>query len=341
MTDNSIPCLLIIVLTAAENLQLVVFERLNLGSQFSNEHIDHVIGFELFLQSADHFEHGAQLLFSLDLFFRIQTVITIAAIILRIFLAEIMKEHLSTANGCLGISSRFQQELFSDFLFSNGFSLHKLLQFLQILVGIKSDALAFAAIASCTSRLLIITFEALGNIVMNHITYIGFINTHTESDGCHNHIHLFHQERVLIGRADSRIHSGMVSQGFDTIRLQDVCKLLDLLAAQTINDAGFPFVGLDEFDDFAVNIRSFRANLIIKIGTIERGLKDARVNHPKIFLNIVLNFRRCRSSQRDKRTFSDFIDDRTNTTVFGSEVMSPFGDTMSLIDCIKGNLDIP
>ena len=130
-----------------------------------------------------------------------------------------MQQRLSATYGRFGISSGFQQKLFTDFLLCHRFTLHELFKFLQVFIGIKGNTLSFASISSGTSCFLIISFQTFRDIIMNNITHIRLVNTHTKSNGSYNHIYFLHQEVVLILRACCRIHSCMVCASINTIRL--------------------------------------------------------------------------------------------------------------------------
>ena len=77
--------------------------------------------------------------------------------------------------------------------------------------------MALATIAAGTARLLIVTLERLGNIVVDNISHVGFVDTHTKSDRCHNHIHPLHKESILIVGARLRIHTRVVGQRLDSV----------------------------------------------------------------------------------------------------------------------------
>ena len=59
-----------------------------------------------------------------------------------------------------------------------------------------------------------------------------------------------------------------------------------------------------------------------------------------IFLDIVLHFRSGCRRQSNQRTLADFIYDRTDTTIFRTEIMPPFRNTMCFVHCIKRNIDL-
>ena len=152
--------------------------------------VNHIVGTKIFLQFLNSKEHDDKCVLRLLFRLRMQAVVTIAAVILRIFLAEIMEQHLTTTNRRFGIGSRLCQQLAPDILFGNGFAFHKLLEFLEVFIAIESNTLALSSITSGTSCLLIIAFQTLGDIIMNHETHIGLVNTHTKGYSGHDDINI-------------------------------------------------------------------------------------------------------------------------------------------------------
>ena len=126
-----------------------------------------------------------------------QTVVTVVAVVLRIFFTEIMQQHLPSADGRLGVCGRLSQQLSADVLFGYRLALHELIQFLQVFLRIKRNTQTFAAISSGASRFLVIAFQGFGNVVVDDEAYIGFVDAHTKSNGGHNDVNLLHQEIIL------------------------------------------------------------------------------------------------------------------------------------------------
>ena len=147
-----------------------------------------------------------------------------------------MQQRLAPAYGRFGISSGFQQKLLSNFLLCHRFSLHELLELLQVFVCIKGYALTFTTISSGASCLLVISFQTLRNIVVNHKPHVGLVYSHTESNSSHNDVHLFHQEVILILGSRQRIHPRMIRARIYAIRLKDLSKFFHSFPAQAIDD---------------------------------------------------------------------------------------------------------
>ena len=95
---------------------------------------------------------------------------------------------------------------------------------------------------------------------------------------------------------------------------------------------------LDETDDILINILCLRPHLIIEVRTVKRTLEFLRIQDAQILLDIRAHLVGSRRCQSDDRRLADLIHDRTDTTVLGTEVMSPLRDTVGFINGIERNL---
>lgn len=199
--------------------------------------------------------------------------------------------------------------------------------------------MSFAAVASRTPRLLIISLQGLGNIVMDHIAHVGFVDTHAESDRGHDHIGPLHQEVVLIGRTCLGVHTGVIGQSPDAVGYEQLRKLLDLLAAQAVDDAALALVLLDVTDNLPVHI-VLGPDFVIQVGAVERRLEYRSVAHTQVFLDVHLHLGGSRRRQGDQGRRADLVDDRTNAAVLRTEIMPPLRNTVRLVDGVERNLDL-
>ena len=148
-----------------------------------------------------------------------------------------MEQCFSTAHRRFGIGLGFLEKQSSNLLFGDGLALHKLLKLDEVFFTIERDTFAFTTITTCTSSLLIVAFEALGHVVVDDITHIGFVDAHSESDGSYDDIDIFLEEGVLILAAHSRVHAGMIGQRLDVVGLKYLGEFLNLLAREAIDDS--------------------------------------------------------------------------------------------------------
>ncbi len=115
----------------------------------------------------------------------------VATFLFKVF-AKIMKQHFSPTGRGFCETYHLLHKQTVDFLFGHGFSAHQLFELVHVIIAVKSHASSFAAVSSRTTRLLIVTFERFGHVMMNNETDIGFINPHPEGDRGHDNLHVFH-----------------------------------------------------------------------------------------------------------------------------------------------------
>ena len=325
--------------TRTEPLELVVAVALDLRRDLARKHGDKMFDLKLVTYGRKGLKRQLHLLLRLDLGLGVHTVIATAAVGLRVLLAEVVQQCLAPAHRTLGIRHGLHQQQLADLLLGKRFALHELLELLDILVAVKGKTVTLAAVTASTARLLIIPFERLGNVVVDHITHVGLVDTHTEGDRRHDHVDTLHQEIVLIVRACLCIHTRMVGKRLDAVCDQQLRQLLDLLAAEAVDNAALARTLLDETYDVAVDV-VLGAYLIEEVGPVERRLEYRSVGHTQILLYVHLHLRRRRRREGYERRLPDIVYDGTDTAVLGSEIMSPLRYTVRLVDGIERYLDL-
>ena len=265
-------------------------------------------------------------------------VVAVTAFVLVVLLAEIVQQQFSAAYGTLRITLRLKQQLVTNTNLFRSLVFLETAQTLDVVRAVETDTLSFAAVTTGTTCLLIITFQALRDVVMHHEPHIRLVDTHTECNRRNNHLTLFHQECILVRTTCCRIHSGMVRSGADAVHLQHLGEIFHLLACQTIYNTAFAFHAADETNKVFVHICCLRAYFVIQVRTVETALENSCVWHSEVLLNIFLHFRRSRGGQCDNRRFADTLHHRAYLTVLRTEVMTPLRDTMGLIYGVERNL---
>ena len=247
-----------------------------------------------------------------------------------------MEQRLAAAHRALGIGDRLLQEQFADLLFGDGLALHEFLEFLDILVAVEGQAVALAAVTSGAAGLLVVAFERFGDVVVDHVAHVGFVDTHAEGDRGDDDVDPLHEEVVLVGGTRGGIHAGMVGPGADAVGDEQFGELLDLLAAQAVDDAALALVLLDEADDLAVHV-VFGPDLVVEVRTVERRLENRGVGHAQVLLDVELHLGGGRGRQGDQRRRTDLVDDRPDTAVLRAEVVAPLRDAVRLVDGVERN----
>ena len=305
--------------------------------------VDDVFLPEVLLQHLDRLENHQKLLLPLNLLLGMQAVVAHSTVVLRIILSEIMQQHLPAADRRLGVGFRLLQQLPPDVLFGNRLPLHELLQFVQVLLGVEHDAEPLFSVAPGTAGLLIITFKALRNVIMDYETHIRFVDSHTEGNRCHNDIQFLHEEVVLCPGACLGVESGMIGCGLYVIGLQDGGQFFHFLARQAVDDTALASMLLDELDDLPVGIvvALLRPHLVVQVRTVEGTLELYAILNTQAAHDVRTHLVGSRRRKCDDRSNADRINGMAYLAVLRTEVMSPFRDAMRLVNGIEADFNRP
>ena len=269
---------------------------------------------------------------------RMQAVVAAAAVLLVVLLAEVVQQELAAALAGFSIRHHFVQELAADFLFRHRLALHELLQLAYVLVGVVSDAKAFLAVAAGTASLLIVTFYALGDVVVDHEAHVRLVDTHAEGNRSHDDIYLLHQELVLILGPHPGIEPRVIGQGPDAVDAEEGRHFFHLLAAQAIDDARFAGILADETHDILLRFHLV-PDLVVEIRPVERRFEDHRIVDAEVLEDVALHLGGGGSSEGDDGRAAYLVHEAAYTPVFRAEIVAPFGDAVRFVHCVEGYVD--
>ena len=339
LTHYSIPEVAALLGTDTEKLTIVVPVTLDNGCGLTQQQRYEVVNLELVADTLQRLECRYKLLCGICSRTRVAAVVAVAAIILGILLSEVVEQCSAAAHAALGIRLGLKQQQLTNLLLGNRLTLHKFLQLLDVLIIIKGKAETLATITTGTTGLLIVALERLRNIVVDYKTHIGLVDAHTEGDSCHNNIGTLLEEGILIVGTGLCIHTCVVRQRLDAVCNKQLGKLLNLLAAQAVDNTALALILLDKADDVAVRI-VLRSQLIVEVWSVERALEDGGVGHTEVLLNIHLHLRRSCCRKGDERSLANIVYNRTDTTVLRAEVVTPLRDTVCLVNGVERDLDL-
>ena len=77
------------------------------------------------------------------------------------------------------------------------------------------------------------------------------------------------EKSILIGRPLRTIHAGMIRQRFDIVDNEQLSQFFNLLAAKTIDYAGFGGVVLDKTNNVTVGGFCFLSYFIVEVRPVE------------------------------------------------------------------------
>ena len=109
-----------------------------------------------------------------------------------------MKKHLTPTMTTLSKCRSFSNQQTTNLLLRHRLVLHELLQLLNVRWIIEQQTITLHTISTTTTRFLIIPFQTLRHIIVDHKPHIRLIDAHSKRNGSHNHIAIFHQKRVLM-----------------------------------------------------------------------------------------------------------------------------------------------
>ena len=266
-------------------------------------------------------------------------VVAAVAVVLPEVLAEIVEQQFAAALARLRVSQHLGEQLAADLLLGDGLALHELLQLLDVLVAVVGDADAFLAVPAGAARLLVVTLDALGDVVVDDEADVRLVDAHAEGDGGHDHPDLLHQELVLVLRARLRIQARVVRQGLDAVDAQQLRHLLHLLAAEAVDDAGLAGVLADELDQVLLRVHLV-ADLVVEVRAVEGGLEHGRVRDAEVLEDVALHLGRRRGGQGDDGRPPDLVHQRTDAAVLRPEIVPPLRDAVGLVHGVERDLHL-
>src|SRR5579863_3679817 len=262
----------------------------------------------------------------------LKTVVTIAAILLYIRLAEIGQQDAAAANVAFAISHHLLQLLQRHKLLLLARLLpDKIFNFEAVAITEKDDALRGQPIASGTPRLLVVAFEVARQVIVNHSPYIRLANTHAEGDGCHQYRHVVSNEAQLILRALFAAHTRVIGQGVNTFALQCTTDFVNALAALTIDNDGRIGLPQQQVNQLLIRTLIFGAHFIGKIGAIKTADIDMWFAQFQLQQNIIAHsFCRRRRQGHHWHLWVAFAQP-AQLAIFRSKIMAPFTHAVRLV----------
>src|SRR5258705_3442142 len=106
---------------------------------------------------------------------------------------------------------------------------------------------------------------------MNNKPDVRLIDTHAKGNGGADHLYIFTQKLVLSCTSEFTIKSGMISNGLNSVSIQNIRQLFCCFSVQRINNAALLFHPFDKTDNVLIGLGFFYfwQHFIIKIGPVE------------------------------------------------------------------------
>ena len=146
-------------------------------------------------------------------------------------------------------------------------------------------AFALQAVATGAAGLLIVAFNVLGHVVVDHVADVGLIDAHAEGDRRADHANLIANEQLLIADPFARGKSGVIRKRRNSRGGKAGGQILGGLAARDVHDAAFGSALRAPGQELLRSVVFFE-DAVAKIGPVESGDEALGLAQPQISLDI-------------------------------------------------------
>ena len=193
----------------AEDGELVVAPVHDLFGAGTEEDIDNMGCSKAFAGAGDGGEDFLGDFGSVEGFRGRKADVTGAAVFGGRFLAQVFQDEIAAAGAEVAELHHLVQAPTGAFLFLRVFHfVEEELVLDAVTVAVEQDTFAGEAVASGAATLLVVPFEALGEVVVDDQADVGFVDAHAEGDGCHDDVNVVADEPVLNGAAEVGVQTG-------------------------------------------------------------------------------------------------------------------------------------
>ena len=262
---------------------------------------------------------------------RIETHIAVAAGRRR--LAKVIEEHNAAAPRRLAVGEHAVELLSLDaFLF---YRRRRVLDHLavdhHVIQSIGHPRFRRFAVAPGAPGLLIIGFQASGQVKVGNETHVGLVDAHTKSDGGHHHHPILAQETLLVALAVGSRQPRMVGQGRHALGVEPGSGFVDLAARQTIDDSGRTAMDAEKGEQLPARIVALDDG-VADVWPVETGNEQARVLEAEAADDLLpCQLVRCRR-QGDARNAGEALVQLRELDVLRPEVVPPLRNAMRFVD---------
>ena len=203
--------------------------------------------------------------------------------------------------------------------------------FCHIVPVVEEDTLTGHTVPPRPSGLLVIGFDVFREIVVQDKPDIRFIDSHAKGNGRTAHLYFIPDKRFLVLPADMIRETSMIRERGISLCLQIRGELFGMFPGKTVDDAGCVPVGFQKRKDLPFRIAGF-TDFIGEVFPVERTHEHTGVLQAQFTDDIILHGTGGSRGHRDHRDVRPGLLDHPEFPVLGTEVMTPPGDTVRLVD---------
>src|SRR5690606_22098729 len=135
-----------------------------------------------------------------------------------------------------------------------------------------------------------------------------------------------------------RIKTGVIWRSFKSVNIEKRCNLFHFLPTQAVDDSRLTLVFFQELNQLLLRL-FLGPDFVVNVLSVERRHENISILHLKVLLNVQLNLRSSCCRQCDDWEITKVLNHRFNPAILRTEVVSPLGDTVSLINSNKRDVD--
>src|SRR3989344_502788 len=265
-------------------------------------------------------------------FFRGQAIIALAAAAAE-RLAEIAEHELAAAHVAFAIFQHLVQLGISQLpLLRIMYALvHHALQLPCIPATEEKYAVAWQTVAPGAPGFLIISLNALRNVIVDNVTYVRLVYAHPECYGGDACLHVVALEQILIILPLKVGKSGVVRKCLEPFFPEIWRYAFRFFLPETIYYSRLVAMGLHVFNELLECV-FLRAYVIRKIVAIETRLMHGRLPQPERAHYVILHPGNGSGCQSYDRHFGEGIAQHAEVAVIRPELVPPLGNAMGLVN---------
>ena len=194
----------------------------------------------------------------------------------------------------------------------------------------QEEAIGGQSVAARPSNFLVITFEILGEVVVEHETDVGLVDAHAEGDGCHHDHRVFAGEPLLVLFASRVVQARMVREDGPAESPEIGGELIDLASGGAIDHPRLIPVLFKKIDCLMERIAAW-LGCQEKIGPVETADELPGSIDLEKLADVLPDARGGGGRQGQAHGGGKTVSDFSQLAVFGAEIVSPLGDAVGFI----------
>src|SRR6266516_2689324 len=195
----------------------------------------------------------------------------------------------------------------------------------------EEQTFTWQTVAARAARLLIVTLDILGQIVVDDEAHVRLVDPHAEGNGRADHTDLVAQKVLLITRALLAVQARVIRRRADSIRRELAREVLRRLPRLAIDDPALPPARADEVERLFVGT-GLGGNAVSQVGPVETGDVARGLAQVQLLYDVAAHALGGRGRERHRRHVRKRSPQRRQLPVFRPEIVSPLADAMRFVN---------